>query len=91
VFTMIETIRIFKQVNGEFKTEKDGRLSGHVITITSLRKDKKYNVTHAYGNGKRFKKIYTGDQLAFEIEKLEKLANYYNEASETPTKYDFQG
>jgi len=88
---MIETIRIFKQVNGEFKTEKDGRLSGHVITITSLRKDKKYNVTHAYGNGKRFKKIYTGDQLAFEIEKLEKLANYYNEASETPTKYDFQG
>jgi hypothetical protein len=88
---MIETIRIFKQVNGEFKTEKDGRLSGHVITITSLRKDKKYNVTHAYGNGKRFKKIYTGDQLAFEIEKLEKLANYYNEPSETPTKYDFQG
>ena len=91
MFTMIETIRIFKQINGEFKTEKDGRLSGHVITITSLRKDKKYNVTHAYGNGKRFKKIYTGDQLAFEIEKLEKLANYYNEASETPTKYDFQG
>jgi hypothetical protein len=88
---MIETIRIFKQVNGEFKTEKDGRLSGHVITITSLRKDKKYNVTHAYGNGKRFKKIYTGDQLAFEIEKLEKLANYYNESSETPTKYNFQG
>jgi hypothetical protein len=88
---MIETIRIFKQINGEFKTEKDGRLSGHVITITSLRKDKKYNVTHAFGNGKRFKKIYTGDQLAFEIEKLEKLANYYNEASETPTKYDFQG
>jgi hypothetical protein len=88
---MIESIRIFKQVNGEFKTEKDGRLSGHVITITSLRKDKKYNVTHAYGNGKRFKKIYTGDQLAFEIEKLEKLAKYYNEPSETPTKYDFQG
>jgi hypothetical protein len=84
---MIETIRIFKQVNGEFKTEKDGRLSGHVITITSLRKDKKYNVTHAYGSGKRIKKIYTGDQLAFEIEKLEKMAKYLSEPSETPSQY----
>ena len=84
---MIEKIRIFKQVNGEFKTESDGRLSGHVITITSLRKDKKYNVTHAYGSGKRIKKIYTGDQLAFEIEKLEKMAKYLNEPSETPCQY----
>ena len=84
---MIETIRIFKQVNGEFKTESDGRLSGHVITITSLRKDKKYNVTHAYGSGKRIKKIYTGDQLAFEIEKLEKMAKYLSEPSESPCQY----
>ena len=84
---MIEKIRIFKQVNGEFKTESDGRLSGHVITITSLRKDKKYNVTHAYGSGKRIKKIYTGDQLAFEIEKLEKMAKYLSEPSESPCQY----
>lgn len=84
---MIETIRIFKQVNGEFRTEKDGRLSGHVITITSLRKDKKYNVTHSYGSGKRIKKIYTNDQLAFEIEKLEKMAKYLSEPSESPCQY----
>jgi hypothetical protein len=63
---------IFKQVYGDFTTEKDGRLSGHVMTITGKRKDGKYTVTHAYGNGKRFKKIYTSEQLFDEVQKFER-------------------
>ena len=65
---------IFKQTYGEFTEEKDGRLSGHVLTITGKRKDGKYSVTHAFGSGKRFKKIYTTEQLQFEVFKMERQA-----------------
>jgi hypothetical protein len=65
-------IVIFKQSYGEFTTEKDGRLSGHVLTITGKRKDGKYSVTHAFGSGKRIKKIYTVEQLQFEVFKMER-------------------
>jgi hypothetical protein len=65
-------IVIFKQSYGEFTTEKDGRLSGHVLTITGKRKDGKYSVTHAYGSGKRINKIYTVEQLQFEVFKMER-------------------
>jgi hypothetical protein len=38
----MNNIVIFKQSYGEFTTEKDGRLSGQVMTITGKRKDGKY-------------------------------------------------
>jgi hypothetical protein len=61
---------IFKQVYGEFSQELDGRLSGQVITVNNIRKDGKFSVTHAFGNGKRINKIYTKDQLAEQLEKF---------------------
>ena len=63
---------IFRQTYGEFTDEKDGRLSGHVLTITGKRKDGKYTVTHAFGSGKRIKKIYTSEQLFDEVQKFER-------------------
>jgi len=71
--TMEKTI-IFKQSYGEFTTELDGRLSGHKLTITGKRKDGKYTVTHAWGSGKRLNKIYTVEQLQWEIFKMERQA-----------------
>jgi hypothetical protein len=68
----MNNIIIFKQSYGEFTTEKDGRLSGQVMTITGKRKDGKYSVTHAFGSGKRFRKIYTVEQLQFEVFKMER-------------------
>ena len=68
----MNNIVIFKQVYGEFTEEKDGRLSGHVMTITGKRKDGKYTVTHAWGSGKRINKIYTTEQLQFEVFKMER-------------------
>ena len=68
----MNNIVIFKQVYGEFNEEKDGRLSGHVMTITGKRKDGKYTVTHAWGSGKRINKIYTTEQLQFEVFKMER-------------------
>jgi hypothetical protein len=68
----MNNIVIFKQVYGEFNEEKDGRLSGHVLTITGKRKDGKYTVTHAWGSGKRINKIYTTEQLQFEVFKMER-------------------
>jgi len=65
------SIVIFKQTYGKFTTEADGRLSGHVMTITGKRRDGKYTVTHAFGSGKRIKKIYTPDQLFTEASRLE--------------------
>ena len=65
-------IVIFKQSYGEFTNEKDGRLSGHVMTITGKRKDGKYSVTHVFGSGKYIKKIYTTEQLQFEVFKMER-------------------
>lgn len=62
---------IFKQAYGAFTTEKDGRLSGHTMTITGKRTDGKYTVIHAFGSGKRIKKIYTSEQLYGEVQKIE--------------------
>jgi hypothetical protein len=70
----MNNIIIFKQTYGEFTEEKDGRLSGHVLTITGKRKDGKYTVTHAFGSGKRIKKIYTAEQLQWETFKMERQA-----------------
>jgi hypothetical protein len=64
-------IHIFKQSYGEFTHERDGRLSGHTITITGKRKDGKYTVTHAYGSGKRINKIYDSEQLFDQVQKIE--------------------
>jgi len=55
---------------GEFDYQADGRLSGHVMTINSIRRDGKFSVTHAFGNGKRINKIYTQEQLDEQIEKF---------------------
>jgi hypothetical protein len=67
------SIVIFKQQYGQFVTEQDGRLSGHVMTITGKRRDGKYTVTHAFGSGKRINKIYTPDQLFDEASKFERV------------------
>jgi hypothetical protein len=55
---------------GTFTKESDGRLSGHVITVNSVRKDGKYTVTHIFGSGKRIGKIYTKEQLDEQISKI---------------------
>ena len=60
----------FKKSYGEFNQENDGRLSGHVLTINDIRRDGKFSVTHAFGNGKRINKIYTKEQLTEQIEKF---------------------
>lgn len=65
---------IFKQSYGQFNTEKNGRLSGYVLTITGKRKDNKYMVSHAWGSGSRLKKIYSAEQLIEEILKLDPIA-----------------
>jgi hypothetical protein len=70
----MNNIIIFKQTYGEFTEEKDGRLSGHTLTITGKRKDGKYTVTHAWGSGKRLNKIYTVEQLQWELFKMERKA-----------------
>ena len=59
-----------KKSYGEFNQEKDGRLSGQVLTINNIRSDGKFSVTHAFGSGKRINKIYTQEQLIEQIEKL---------------------
>ena len=59
-----------KKSYGEFNQEKDGRLSGHVLTINDIRRDGKFSVTHSFGSGKRINKIYTQEQLAEQIEKF---------------------
>lgn len=70
----MNNIIIFKQTYGEFTEEKDGRLSGHTLTITGKRKDGKYTVTHAWGSGKRLNKIYTTEQVQWELFKMERQA-----------------
>jgi hypothetical protein len=62
---------IFKSQYGAFTTEADGRQSGHVMTITGKRSDGKYTVTHAFGSGKRIRKIYTPDQMLTEALKFD--------------------
>ncbi len=62
---------IFKSQYGSFTTEADGRQSGHVMTITGKRSDGKYTVTHAFGSGKRIRKIYTPDQMLAEALKFD--------------------
>ncbi len=60
-----------KQQYGQFTKEPDGRLSGHVITVNSVRKDGKYAVTHAFASsGKRINKVYTKEQLDEQISKI---------------------
>lgn len=65
------SIVIFKSKYGSFTTEADGRLSGHVMTITGKRSDGKYMVTHAFGWGKRIRKIYTPEQMLVEALKFD--------------------
>ena len=60
-----------KKSYGEFTQENDGRLSGHVLTINDIRRDGKFSVTHAFGNGKRINKIYTQEQLSEQINKMD--------------------
>jgi hypothetical protein len=55
---------------GSFSKEADGRLSGHVLAILGQRKDGKFTCLHCFGSGARIKKIYTNEQLALEIEKV---------------------
>lgn len=55
---------------GQFNKESDGRISGHILFVGDARKDGKYPVTHAFGNGKRIKKLYDATQLKEQIEKL---------------------
>ena len=56
---------------GNFTTESDGHLSGHVLHIRSIRKDGKFTVTHSFGSGKKINKIYTKEQLQDQIAKFE--------------------
>ena len=63
-------MQTLKKTYGEFNQEKDGRLSGHVLTINDIRRDGKFSVTHSFGSGKRINKIYTKEQLAEQIEKF---------------------
>lgn len=62
---------IFKSNYGSFHYEADGRVSGHIMTITGKRKDGKYMVTHAFGSGKRIRKVYTPDQMLTEALKFD--------------------
>jgi hypothetical protein len=75
----MNNIVIFKQSYGEFTTEKDGRLSGTVLTIKGKRKDGKYSVVHAYGSGKRINKIYTVEQLQWVIFQMQKTEQFQKE------------
>ena len=68
----MQTVMIFKKSYGGFTIENDGRLSGHLMTITGKRKDGKYTVVHAFGSGKRINKIYTSEQLFDEVQKFER-------------------
>jgi hypothetical protein len=63
-------MKAMKKTYGEFNEQSDGRLSGHVLTINDIRRDGKFSVTHAFGNGKRINKIYTQEQLTAQIDKL---------------------
>lgn len=56
---------------GEFKTEIDGHVSGHVLHIKSIRRDGKFTVTHSFGSGKKINKIYTKDQLLDQIARFD--------------------
>ena len=67
---MVLIMQTLKKTYGEFNQEKDGRLSGHVLTINDIRRDGKFSVTHSFGSGKRINKIYTKEQLAEQIEKF---------------------
>ena len=55
---------------GQFSNELDGRVSGHVLHIKSIRKDGKFCVTHSFGSGKHINKIYSNDQLQDQIIKF---------------------
>ncbi len=58
------------QCFGTFNKESDGRLSGHMIAVQSVRRDGKVAVTHIFGSGARIGKVYSAEQLAAEIAKL---------------------
>lgn len=64
-------MQTIKKSYGEFTYEKDGRLSGHVLTINDIRRDGKFSVTHSFGSGKRINKIYTQEQLTEQINKMD--------------------
>ena len=59
---------------GTFTKEQDGHFSGQVLNIKSQRQDGKFSVTHAFGGGQMINKIYTAEQLAVAISKVEKTA-----------------
>lgn len=63
-------MQALKKTYGQFNQEKDGRLSGHVLTINDIRRDGKFSVTHSFGSGKRINKIYTQEQLTEQINKM---------------------
>ena len=56
---------------GKFDKEPDGRLSGHVLWVSAPRRDGKIPVQHTFGSGKRINKLYTPEQLAAEIAKIQ--------------------
>jgi hypothetical protein len=64
-------MQAIKKTYGEFTHEKDGRLSGHILTINDIRRDGKFSVTHSFGSGKRINKIYTQEQLSEQINKMD--------------------
>lgn len=56
--------------HGKFNQEEGGRLSGTKIFVTGQRKDGKYNITYAYGSGKRINKIVSKEQLEAAIKSV---------------------
>jgi len=56
---------------GRFDVEADGRLSGHKVFVSAQRRDGKYPATHVFGNGVRIRKLYSAEQLAVELAKVD--------------------
>jgi hypothetical protein len=58
---------------GRFNKEADGRYSGHMLYIGSMRADGKIKVTHQFGSGRRINQIMTPADIEAEITRIQSL------------------
>ena len=58
---------------GEFRQEADGRYTGHILHIGSMRTDGKIKVTHAFGSGRHIVQVMTPAAIEAEIARIQAL------------------
>jgi hypothetical protein len=58
---------------GEFRQEADGRYTGHIMRVGSMRSDGKIKCTHVFGSGRHIVQIMTPAAIEAEITRIQEL------------------